>query len=103
MNGLRLALVASVAPDLLLCAVQQVGQHVHIRYRGCRGAHRVHNTFLAIHADVRFGAEIPLVPLARLVRLLITLFLVFFVEEGAAMIVASTMVPVTMRRPLLAR
>jgi hypothetical protein len=37
------------------------------------------------------------------VHLLITLFLVFFVEEGAAMIVASTMVPVTMRRPLLAR
>ena len=46
-----------------------------VMHRGRRGAHRVHDAFLAIHADVRLGAEKLLVALARLMHLRIALFL----------------------------
>src|SRR5450755_1692592 len=75
MNRLCLALVACVAPDLLLCTVQQIGQHMYIRYRGSRGAHRMHDAFFTIHADVRLGTEMPLVPLLGLMHLRIALAL----------------------------
>jgi hypothetical protein len=76
MNGFRLALVACIAPNLFLCAVQQIGQHMHVRYRGCRGAPQVHDARLGIHADVRLGAEKPLAPFARLMHLWIAVLLV---------------------------
>lgn len=58
---------------------------------------------LGIHANVRLESEVPLLPFARLVHLRITMPLWFFVEEGAWIRVASTIVPVAMRMSLEAR
>jgi hypothetical protein len=42
---------------------------MHVRYRGSRGAHRVHDAFLAIDTDVRLGSEKLLVAFPCLVHL----------------------------------
>src|SRR5271168_2697123 len=68
-----LSLVAAVAPNLALFAMQQVRQHMHIGYRGRRGAHRMHNARFRVHADARLHPEVPLVALLRLVHLRVTL------------------------------
>ena len=46
---------------------------MHVRHTGRRGTHRMHVTFAGIHPDVRLGAEVPLLPFARLVHLRIAL------------------------------
>jgi hypothetical protein len=38
--------------------VQQIGKHVFIRDRGRRRAYRMHDAFLAIHADMRLQPEV---------------------------------------------
>jgi hypothetical protein len=58
---LRLPLITRIAPDFLLLAVRQIGQHVLVMHRGRRRADRGHHAFLAIDANVRLGAEVILV------------------------------------------
>src|ERR1019366_8793316 len=38
-DNLSLTLVPTVAPHLLLITMKQVGKHVHVGNRSCRGAH----------------------------------------------------------------
>ena len=68
-----LALIAAIAPHLALFAVQQVGQYVHVRRRGRRGAYRMHHALFAVHADMRLQAEVLLLALARLLHLRVAL------------------------------
>jgi hypothetical protein len=66
---LRLPLITRIAPDFLLLAVRQIGQHVLVMHRGRRRADRGHHAFLAIDANVRLGAEVILVALLGLMHL----------------------------------
>src|SRR5258707_11913144 len=60
-DGLRLALIAAVAPHLALFAVQQVGQHMLVGHRGRGRAYRMHHALFAVHPDMRLQTEVPLV------------------------------------------
>ena len=68
-NNFSLSLISPVALHLALLAVQKVRQYLLVCYAGRRGAQRVHNALLGVHADVRLHTEIPLVALARLMHL----------------------------------
>src|ERR1017187_6580728 len=72
-DGIRLALIAAVAPHLAFLAVQQVRQHMFVRHRGRRGADRMHHALLAVHPDVRLQPEVPLLALPGLVHLRVAL------------------------------
>ena len=103
MNRPGLSLIARVSPDLFLCAVQQVGQHMRIGRAGCRSDHRMHDDFLAIHANIRFGSEIPLLSLPSLVHRGIALAGRVLRRTGRVDPRCIQMVPVLMRMPLLSR
>ena len=76
---------------------------MHIGNAGRAGAHRMHHAFLGIDADVRLGAEKAPVSLRVWCISGSRSFFSFLVDEGAWIMVASTMVPVVMRMPRLAR
>lgn len=86
--------VTGVAEDLSFIAVQQVRHRGHVRHVRRRAGHGMHQPRALIHADVRLHPEVPLVAFLGLVGISASRVLpLFFVEGGAAMIVASTMVP----------
>src|SRR6201993_5164257 len=72
-DGFSLSLISTVSPHLALLAVQQIRQHVLVRYRSRRRAHRMHVALLGVHSDVRLQPEVPLLALARLVHLRVAL------------------------------
>src|ERR1039458_6076835 len=73
-EGFSLSLISTVAPHLALLAVQQIRQHVLVRYRSRRRAHRMHMALLGVHSDVCLQPEVPLLSLARLMHLRIALW-----------------------------
>jgi len=85
---------------MFFLAVQQISDLLDVRLVRRRRGDRMHQPVDGVHRTVRLHAEVPLVP-----------FLVwcisgsrwpsaFLVELGAAMIVASTMLPRLSSRPL---
>src|ERR1035438_9260018 len=72
-DGFSLSLISTVAPHLALLAVQQIRQHVFVRHRSRRRAHRMHMALLGVHSDVCLQPEVPLLPLARLMHLRVAL------------------------------
>ena len=68
-NGFRLPTVGRIAPDTGFFPVQQVGQHLAVMDIGRRGSDRMNQFRLAVHADMRLHAEVPLVALLRRVHL----------------------------------
>ncbi len=70
----RLSAVGRIAPDSGFFAMQQIGQHLTVMDIGRCGAHRVNQRRLAIHANVRLHAEVPLVALFRRVHLRVPFF-----------------------------
>src|SRR5436190_223967 len=86
-----------------LVAVQQPAKQLCVMHVCCGGLHRVDQLGLAVHPDVQLHPEIPLLTLPRLVHLRSRALASFLVELGAAMIVASTMVPPATFRPREAR
>ena len=75
LDRLGLALVAAIAPHFALLAMQQIGQHVHVRHVGRRRRHRMYRALLRIHADMRLQPEVPLVALLGLMHRRIALLL----------------------------
>src|SRR5271169_1446099 len=57
-DGFSLSLISTVAPHLALLPVQQVRQHVLVRHRSRRRAHRMHMALLGVHSDVCFQPEV---------------------------------------------
>ena len=53
--------------------MQQIRQHVLVRYRSRRRAHRMHMALLGVHSDVRLQPEVPLLSLARLMHFRVAL------------------------------
>src|ERR1700730_10319704 len=101
LDRFRLALIAAIAPYLCFFAVQQVGQHVHVR-----------------HVDVQTECTTPCLlstpmcafsPKYHCLPFFVWCIagsgspLWFLVDQGAWTIVASTMVPVAMRMPFVSR
>src|SRR6201981_1512901 len=72
-DGFSLSLISTVSPHLALFPVQQIRQHVLVRYRSRRRAHRMHMALLGVHSDVCLQPEVPLLSLARLVHLWVPL------------------------------
>jgi hypothetical protein len=69
-DQLLLAGVDGVAIHSLFVAMQQLRDAVLVMLVGRRGHHRVDQPGLAIHADMSLHAEVPLVPLLGLMKLL---------------------------------
>src|SRR5205807_391991 len=68
-----------------------------------RGDYGVDDLGPAVDAKMGLHAEVPLVALLGLVHVGITALSAFLVEDGAVMIVASTMVPVETFNPFASR
>src|SRR5215510_14713796 len=98
-----LTAIGLIAPHAGFVPVQQLGQHRTVgdirRRRHCR----VDQLAAAVDAEMRLHAEIPLVALLCLMHLGIAGLLCILVEEGALMMVASTIVPVATFSPLAAK
>ncbi len=77
-NGFRLATVGRIAPDTGFFPVQQVGQYLAVMDVGCRGSNRMNQFRLAVHANMRLHAEVPLVALLRRVHLRVPFLLPVF-------------------------
>src|SRR5215472_6951837 len=98
-----LAAIGLVAPHAGFVPVQQIGQHRTVGDIGRRRHRRVDQLAAAVDAKMRLHAEIPLVALLRLMHLGIARLLAFLVEQGALIMVASTIVPVATFSPLAAK
>src|SRR5713226_3518720 len=72
-DGFALSLISTVAPHLALLAVQQIRQHVLVRHRSRRRAHRMHMASLRVHSDVGLQPEVQLLALARMMHFRIAL------------------------------
>ena len=80
--------------------MQQIGQRVFVMHVGRRHHGAVRQPALAVHANVQLHAEIPLLAFACLVHIGVARLVgVLGGELGAAMMVASTMVPVLTLKP----
>jgi hypothetical protein len=77
-DHIALAGIRRIAPHPPLLTMQQITQHLRIVYVGGGGHHRMHELGLAIRADMRLHAEVPLVALLGLAHLGITLFVFVF-------------------------
>jgi hypothetical protein len=82
-----------MTPSRTFIAVQQRGGLRDVGSVGRGADHRVHQSRLGVHANVGLHAKVLSVSLLGLVHLGIVAWLAFLVELGAAMMVASTMVP----------
>ena len=71
-DGLFLALIGAVAPDLTLLAVEKIVDDLAVVRVGRRCNHGMNDTGAAIHADMGLHAEIPLIALLGLVHLGVT-------------------------------
>jgi hypothetical protein len=116
-------LVTCIAKHIGFLAMQQRLCLRHIMHVGCRANQGMYQPRLGIHADVCLHAEMPLIAFLGLMKLLAIplsamkhalsgwLWCIcssrlpcwFLVDEGAAMIVASAMVPARMNKPCSAR
>jgi len=76
---------------------------MYVGHVGRRRAYGAHHSLFAIHADVRLQTEIPLVSLLGLMRLRVGSPVGFLVEQGAWIIVASMIVSVAIRMPLVGK
>ena len=94
----RLVRIGLVAVDHLLLAVQTGRHHLGIVHRSGGGCHAVHPS-LRIAAHMGLHAEMPGVALLRAGHSGSRLRSRFFVDDGAWMIVASTIVPSLTIRP----
>ena len=74
-DGLALTAVGRVAPDPGLVPVQQVFQHLAVVHIGSGRDRGVDQFAPAVHADMQFHAEVPLVALLGVAHLRITLAL----------------------------
>ncbi len=72
-DNVTLPAVGSIAPDLGLLAMQQLGQHLTVMHMGRGGHDRMNQLGAAVHAHMRLHAKVPLVPLLRLMHLQILL------------------------------
>ena len=89
-----LATVGLITPHPGLVAMQQIGQYRAFSDIGRGGDHRMDQLGAAVDTNMRLHAEVPLVALLRLMHLRSRALLAFLVEEGALIMVASTIVPV---------
>lgn len=81
--------VPAVAAYDFFFSVQKFRGHIHIMLVRRRDLHRVHKPGILIHAQMSFVSEMPGIPFFGMsIRIPL-----FFVEEGAEMIVESTIVP----------
>ena len=88
---------------VMLVGLQQVGQYRAVGDIGRRSHHRVDQFGAAVDPEMRLHPEIPLVALLRLMHLGSRALSAFLVEDGALMIVASTIVPVATFSPFDAK
>jgi MFS family permease len=88
---------------VMLVGLQQVGQYRAVGDIGRRSHHRVDQFGAAVDPEMRLHPEIPLVALLRLMHLGSRALSAFLVEDGALMIVASTIVPMATFSPFAAR
>src|SRR5260370_42416728 len=72
-DGFSLSLISTVTPHFALLAVQQIRQHVLVRYRSRRRTYGMHLALLGVHSDVCLQPEVPLLSLARLMHLRVAL------------------------------
>ena len=72
-NGLALPLVSAIAPHAGLVAVKNIVDHTAIMHIGRSRRHRVDNLRIAVHADMRLQAKIPLIAFLGLMHLRIAL------------------------------
>src|SRR3954452_11897887 len=91
--------VAGIGEDSLLPTVQQGRRLVDVGFVGGGARDRVHHPRGDIHPDMRLHPEVPLVALLVWCISGSRALLLFLVEGGAAMIVASTIVPWRINRP----
>src|SRR5258708_22905109 len=84
--------VRLIAEHLTLLPMQQLRHLVDVGDTGIGRPHGMDDTAL-IRSDVQLHSEVPVAALASLLHLGSRLALAFLVELGAAMMVASTMVP----------
>jgi len=84
---------------VMLVGLQQVGQYRAVGDIGRRSHHRVDQFGAAVDPEMRLHPEIPLVALLRLMHLGSRALSAFLVEDGALMIVASTIVPMVTFSP----
>src|ERR1700730_2339194 len=98
-----LAAVCLIPPRAGLLPMQQLGQYRAVGDIGRRGHHRTDQLGSAVDPEMRLHPEIPLVALLRLMHLGIARLAAFLVDDGALMIVASTIVPVATFSPFDAK
>jgi hypothetical protein len=84
--------VRLIAEQLPLLPVQQIRQLGDVGYAGSGRSHCMHDTAL-VRSDVQLHPEVPVAALASLFISGSRVAPAFLVELGAAMMVASTMVP----------
>ena len=102
-DHLGLTVIGLVASHPRLIAMQQIGQHLAVGDVGGGGDDGVDDLVLTIDADVRLHAEEPLIALSGLMHVGIARLVAFLVDDGALMIVASTMVPLEILMPRFSR
>src|SRR6201993_2030318 len=98
-----LSAICLITPHPSLLAVQQLGQHRAVGDIGRGGHHGVDRLGAAVDPEMRLHPEIPLVALLRLMHLGIACLVGILVDDGALMIVASTIVPVATFSPFDAK
>ena len=97
-----LTLLGRVTPDLGLFAVEQIGQDRGIVGVGSSRYDRMDYLGFTVHAYMSLHAEVPLVALLGLVHVGVQALSLFLVDEGALMMVASTIVPLVTLTPRIA-
>lgn len=97
------ALIARIPENRRLIAMQQGMSLSDVADMGCRSDDSVGQSGSRIYTNMCLHAEVPLIAFFGLVHLGSRLPSRFLVEDGAAMIVASTTVPSRSIRPLAAR
>lgn len=85
--------IAAVSIDFILIPMNQFIRHGNIGDIGGCWLHGMHNAGIHVHANMGFIPEIPGIALLGLMRFRVTFLFSFFVDEGAGMIVESTIVP----------
>ncbi len=81
-NQLLLRGIRAVTVDPIFLAVQQIGQRVLVVHVGRRDHRAVRQAGLAVHADVQLHAEVPLLALAGLMHLRVTLLVLVLGGAG---------------------
>src|SRR5436190_14960729 len=95
----RLGVVSRISMQAVFIAMQQLSQHIDIRDIRRGRADRVHQSRVGVSAGMHLHAEVPLLTLAGLMHFRVALLLRILVDDGASMIVASTIVPLPTIRP----